>query len=342
MRVRKILLMVKIGILFILIFAALLFSIKAGLISYNQNPGKTTVIISENVTANEVAYLLKKKEVIKNSSVFSYYLSYTGNAEKIVSGEYIFNKNMDIRSVAKILGKGPVIKSRWITIPEGFTIQRIAEKIDRQGQLSGEEFVSSLSVLSNFDYGFLPKNDGSQTLEGYLFPETYRVWSNSSTKDFIEMMLRQFGKVYSELDWSIGKQKNLSAHQLLTIASLIERESKVPAERPVIASVIYNRLERDMPLQIDATVQYALPRWKKKLFIRDLQVDSPYNTYKHKGLPPGPICNPGKASIEAALKPANTNYLYYVLMDEQGNHAFSSTYDEFLRNKRAAKTRNGN
>lgn len=177
---------------------------------------------------------------------------------------------------------------------------------------------------------------GANRLEGFLFPETYDVFATSMEHDIINRLLGQFDAVYKDEYYNRATELGYDLNQIITIASLIERETRVDSERAIVASVIYNRLNMGMALQIDATVQYALGEQKDRLSYKDTEIDSPYNTYKVPGLPPGPICSPGEASIKAALYPENTQYVYYVLdakMD--GSHRFSKSYDEFLKNKNA-------
>jgi len=173
--------------------------------------------------------------------------------------------------------------------------------------------------------------DAGGNLEGFLFPKTYTVTGKTSARALVNMMLSQYRKETKGLDWARATARGISQYQTLIIASLIEKEARLPEERPVIASVIYNRLNAAMKLQIDATVQYALGKWKQALSYKDLEVDSPYNTYKIKGLPPAPICSPGYESIRAALYPATTNYLYYILTSPEGRHSFTNDYQQFLR-----------
>lgn len=188
--------------------------------------------------------------------------------------------------------------------------------------------------VSSFKFSFLPA--GLTTLEGYIFPKTYTFEKKTRPETIARRMLYQFQIETEALDWSILAQKNLTKHDIIIIASLIEEEAKVAEERPIIAAVIYNRLAKNMPLQIDATVQYALPERKAVLTYEDYKVDSPYNTYLRLGLPPGPITNPGLDSIKAALAPASVDYYYYVLTSPEGKHTFTRTYEEFLNAKKEA------
>lgn len=215
-----------------------------------------------------------------------------------------------------------------VVVPEGLTIKQTGDRVESQCKISAVDFTSATNE-GDYVYGFL--KDAGGNLEGFLFPKTYTVTGKTSARALVNMMLSQYRKETKGLDWARATARGMSQYQTLIIASLIEKEARLPEERPVIASVIYNRLNAAMKLQIDATVQYALGKWKQALSYKDLEVDSPYNTYKIKGLPPAPICSPGYESIRAALYPATTNYLYYILTSPEGRHSFTNDYQQFLR-----------
>ncbi len=299
---------------------------------------KVRVIISPGQSIDEIGKLLVEKKVIRNAIIFKLLVWYWGVDRKIDAGEYLFKEDMGYRRVTEILTKDPLKKVFKVTIPEGFTIEQIGNRLSSQTNIDGNEFktIASTGNKKIFNYSFLSSNPLG-TLEGYLFPATYYLVEGSSPREAVDLMLRQFGKEISSQDLEKIKAKGLNLHQLITIASMIEKEAKLPHERPIIAAVIYNRLQRKMRLEIDATVQYALGEWKSRLYERDTQVNSPYNTYIHFGLPPGPICSPGLASIKAALNPSKVNYLYYVLTDPKGSHTFTQTHKEFLKAKEKAK-----
>ncbi len=175
------------------------------------------------------------------------------------------------------------------------------------------------------------------SLEGYLFPKTYQVKEGATARDVIEMMLDQFDKEIAAVEVSGAKKKNLTLADLVTMASIIERETKVAKERRVVSSVIYNRLHQKMRLDMCSTIEYVIKEHKLRLTYEDLNVDSPYNTYRHAGLPPGPIASPGLASLKAAAVPADTQYLYYVLTGKDGSHTFARNSEEFARAKAKSK-----
>jgi len=225
----------------------------------------------------------------------------------------------------------PTGNSERVTIPEGYNTEQIIALLVQKGIGSKEEFTKVITE-DTFPYTFLngaPK--GSHRLEGYLFPNTYFIDIKTSPHAVIDLLLQQFAK---ELTPQVKKQlttMKLTVPQWVTVGSMVEKEAEKESDRPLIASVIMNRLKVNQPLQIDATIQFLLGTPKAKLYDKDLQIASPYNTYLHPGLPPGPIANPGHASMQAALYPAQTDFLYYVAKKD-GYHAFTKTYAEHLKN----------
>lgn len=229
--------------------------------------------------------------------------------------------------------KPPEPETFTVTVPEGLTIAQTANKVSGQtdGEIGAAQFEAATKE-GGYEYDFLEGSDGN--LEGFLFPKTYDVTDDESARDVVVTMLDQFGIETGSLEWGRAQAYGLTRYDILIIASLVEREAKVPEERPVIASVIYNRLKAGMKLQICATVHYALGDWSHELSYSDLEVESPYNTYIVSGLPPGPICNPGFESIRAALYPEQTEYLYYILTSTDGHHSFTDDYEQFERWKK--------
>lgn len=241
---------------------------------------------------------------------------------------------LESRSSKSVNPKGVV--SYKVVIPEGFTMKEVAKRVAKStgGRIDEDEFMDATRRFARQTgkYWFLA--DAKGNLEGFLFPKTYEFDSHTSAEEAVQVMVEQFAKETSSLDWSRANANGVSPYQAVIIASMVEKEAKLPEERPIIASVIYNRLKLGMNLQIDATIQYALKERKSALSRQDLEIDSPYNTYKFKGLPPTPIANPGLDSVRAALYPAQTDYLYYVLTSSEGRHSFTRDYDEFQRFKK--------
>lgn len=220
-----------------------------------------------------------------------------------------------------------------VTIPEGYSIEQIAEIIEDSGLCSENEFIEAVKDYQLPDY--IEVNDKRRyNLEGFLYPDTYLIEKGTSADNIINKMLERFNKAIHEIEKETGVEiKEKDIDKLITIASMIEKEACVDIDRPLISSVIYNRINKDMKLQLDATVLYALGEHVDVVLYKHLEVDSPYNTYKYPGLPVGPIASPGIKSIEAALLPADTDYLYYILQKD-GSHYFTDSYDDFLAKKK--------
>jgi len=299
--------------------------------------GRTvTVVVPEGASAAQVANLLASKGVVANAIMFRIRANSMGAADKLKPGEYRFVTGSGYEDVIKALAEGPQVQHVTFTIPEGWRIEAIAARVEAKFGIPASEFADLAETgAKDFNYPFL-KDNPTKSLEGYLFPKTYTLEASATASDIINVMLAQYEKEVASLDFSYAESKNLTHHEVLTIASLIEREASVDTDRPKVSSVIYNRLRIGMRLQLCSTVQFALRINDPKLSLEQLKVDSPYNTYENAGLPPGPICSPGLASIKAALKPADTTYLYFVLTHKDGRHSFATNYDDFLRLKAQA------
>lgn len=300
------------------------------------------VSIPQGSSSIQIADELKAKGLIKNSSIFTYYLKLKKQGSKFQAGEYAMKPGMTFVEMIDQLNKGDVVKEEMvrITIPEGYTIDQIAAKISEQSTWKKETFlqlVDDPAGFKNETTASIPDSKNvKHRLEGYIFPETYEFKKGSTEKEFVERSLDQLDKKLATLppDWKDKlKARNLSIHQMLTIASLIEREVVVDDERALVSGVIVNRLKMNMPLQIDATVQYLFDKSKDRLLEKDLQIQSPYNTYLNTGLPPGPIASPSLASIKAAIYPEETKYVFYVTKkDGTKGHLFAETFDEHKKN----------
>ncbi|AQS09252.1 putative aminodeoxychorismate lyase [Clostridium saccharobutylicum] len=220
-----------------------------------------------------------------------------------------------------------------LTIPEGYSIEDIAKTVEAKGLCSKKEF---LDAVKNYDVpDFVKKNDNKRyNLEGFLYPDTYLIANESDANYIISMMLNRFKQVMKQVENDTNSEiKDEDIEKIITVASMVEKEARVDSDRPLISSVIYNRLEKDMKLQVDAAVIYALGYHVDVVLNKHLEIDSPYNVYKYKGLPIGPIGNPGIQSIKAALLPGKTNYIYYILQKD-GSHYFTDNYDDFLNKKK--------
>lgn len=294
-----------------------------------KNGEKVHVVIERGEGLGAVAEKLREEGIIRSSLLLRLYAMVRRGDTLVLPGHYLFERGMRYGEVLDLLAQGPNYQVR-VTVPEGLTLRQTAEIYSSVLGFTAEDFLAECNSRLH-PTPFI--GDRDVTLEGFLFPKTYDLPPDATPGTVVETMLRQFEKEAAELDWGKAEKRGLTPYEVVIVASMIEKEAMLDDERPLVAAVIYNRLRLGMPLQIDATVQYALPRWKPRLSYQDLQVDSPYNTYRHKGLPPGPICSPGRSSLEAALDPASVDYLYYVATGD-GGHFFTSDYGEFLEAKK--------
>jgi peptidoglycan lytic transglycosylase G len=293
-----------------------------------QRPVAITIPVG--ATGTEVADLLKDNGVIRSTFGFRVEARFNGFQSGFDAGRYRLTTNMTARDALAVLAKGPVVKSVRATFPEGFTVAQMAGSVHKQLGLSEREFAKLANSGRYALPPFLPK--GTQTVEGFLFPETYDFLADVTNDGVINRLLEQFTKEAATLPWTKARALKVTPYQIVILASLIEREAKFDVDRPKVAAVIYNRLNKHMPLEIDATIVYALGKTKPRLTLDDLKIDSPYNTYIHGGLPPTPIASPGLASLQAALNPADVDFLYY-LTDSKGHGHFTASYSEFLQLK---------
>lgn len=310
--------------------------------------------IPQGTTSVGIARILEEHGLIRNALIFSYYLKMKNIGTGFQAGTYAMTPGTAIPDIIAKLNAGETVKEETIrvTVPEGYTAKQVVGLLAAEG-FDAEELAALMNDVEKFRAvpagmageetplraGGIPANEAyPYALEGYLFPETYELPKDETAFGAVARMVRELDRKLEQLpeDWEKQLEANgITFHEMMTIASLVEREVVADHERALVAGVIYNRLSINMPLQIDATVQYALDEPKERLFEKDLQVDSPYNTYRIAGLPPGPIASPGLASIEAALYPEPSEYLYYVTKkDGSGEHYFGKTYDEHLANIR--------
>lgn len=313
--------------------------------SYTQNLSadrelgdEVTVTIPEGASTKDIAKILKENGLIKSTMIFRLQSRYKDYDGEYVKGTYTLAKGMQYDKIMDMLTSNQAQNGTVkVTVPEGYTAKQIAELLEENGVVSADSFISEMNK-GTFNYEFLKNigTDKNYRLEGYLFPATYEFDKNMDAHKVIETFLNRFDIEYSNI--LKNAKSEYSSDQLVTIASIVESEIQVDSERPIAARVIYNRLSQGMKLQIDSTVQYALQSRKEEVTYNDLDVDSPYNTYKNTGLPPGPICCPGEASLNAAVNPDDNNYIYYVLKEKgSGEHIFTSSYDDFLAAKEAYK-----
>jgi UPF0755 protein len=295
-----------------------------------HRPERIFVDIPHGTSRWGVAGILRHDDAIRNRVAFLL-LSEWHFRRPLMAGEYLIDRSVTSHEVFWKISRGEIFV-HVVTVPEGWTSFDIANELDRQKICSREEFL----IVAHDTSAIADIAPHAQSLEGFLFPSTYQFTRHTTCGQIAEMMVKHFRSVWATLDPS-GSQKfpqGLTLSQVVTLASLVERETPNPQERPLVAGVFYNRLHLGYALQCDPTVQYALDlagRPEKQIQAADLRVDSPYNTYEHRGLPPGPIANPGEASLRAAFDPAPTDFLYFVANDD-GGHFFSKTLAEHNQN----------
>lgn len=296
---------------------------------------KKAVVIKNGTTSDQIVDMLFDQGLVKNKTALNIYLKVNKLGERLKAGKYDLDSNLSPAQIIDRIVRGEVKNDTVrVTIPEGYEVKDIAAVLEKAGLVDKYKFIET-AQNGEFDYEFL-KNlpDRPVRLEGYLFPDTYEFSKDAAPEQIIKKMLDRFDEVFDESMRKKAADMNLSIDKVVTMASIVEREAKASDERPVVAAVFYNRIKKKMRLESCATIQYALGERKERLFEKDLEIESPYNTYKNNGLPVGPIANPGKASLEAALNPADVDYLFFVLKDsESGTHAFSNNYDDFLKDK---------
>jgi len=270
---------------------------------------QVNVMVPKNSSTAYIAGQLENKGLVHSALAFRLYARYHEIDGKLKPGTYLLNPAMTLEEITGQLIKGPdeTIK---ITVPEGFTVAQVAELLDQMSIAEKEDFLRLTD--SEWNYPYLKDIKAKENrLEGYLFPDTYHVSPETSSEKLVQMMLDRFNTVIEEQNYiKQASDRNLTLHQAVIIASMVEREARVAGDRARIAGVIFNRLKIGMPLQLDATIQYVLETPKEVLLYKDLEVDSPYNTYKHPGLPPGPIACPGWPSLQAVIEPEDHDFFY--------------------------------
>lgn len=306
---------------------------------YRPTPGEpVSVEIPEGLTTAAIGELLAEEDVISSTLFFRVAARLRGLDGELEAGLYDLRRGMGAQAALDVLGRGTEARSVQLTVPEGFTVAQVASRVGERTHLTEEAFLAA-AAPDTVRPAILP--EGTDLLEGFLFPETYRVTLDADPADLVRRMVEEFEERTADLDWSVPEERGLTRYDALIIASLIEREAKVPEDRAKIAAVVYNRLERGMKLQIDITALYGTEH--KVPTRRDLERESPYNTYLIEGLPPTPIANPGLPAIRAALDPAPIDAIYYVVVDPSGRHAFTSSFEEFqrLKERRPEEVRGG-
>jgi len=296
--------------------------------------GQTVVLLRPGYSTRHIAAELKAAGVIRSQRAFILW-HYYHRGRTLKAGEYLFDKPANIIDIQKRLRRGDVY-FHTVVVPEGYTIFDVARAVEAAGLGSADDFLkvarSETSLVADID----PQ---AHSLEGYLFPETYQFSRMMSMQEMAAAMIRQFRLVAGQIGLTSSASPDAatpgySVHEVVTMASIVERETAVPEERPMVASVYYNRLEKRIALDADPSIIYAeqlAGTYQGALHHADMQFTSAYNTYRHAGLPPGPIANPGRSALEAAMHPAHSDY-YYFVADAQGHHRFAHTMEEHNKN----------
>lgn len=327
---------------FIVIIVAVVVIYQGALWAYNsayelmaKEPEEDRTIVNKFVeipkgsNTETIGNILKEEGLISNVVYFRILAKIKGLDATFQYGEYTFNTGMSEEEIMEILAtQGEKREVVSFTIPEGFSLEQIGDRLDARDIVLKSDFMSAVEN-GKYGYEFLDSiPDRNLKLQGYLFPATYEVYTDATAEDIVSTMLEKFDQVFKDEYYPVMEKNGMTLDQIITIASIIEKEVKVPEERPLVSGVIYNRLEINMNLQMCSTIMYVLDVPRDRVFYRDLEIESPYNTYKNAGLPLGPIANPGEASIIAALYPDDNNYLYFVLTDpEVGSHEFNVTLE---------------
>jgi UPF0755 protein len=299
----------------------------------SQSPQTVDFRIEQGESFSTIVHRLRERKIISNEPVFYLWARVSGAEKRIQWGLYRFELPLSPQQILKQIVGGKGIFHR-VTIPEGLTVKEIADLLAKMAIVDKDRFLAEannpelLAALGLKD----------KTLEGYLFPNTYQFTPSTPEKEIILAMAEQFRKVFEPLIDGPSKESNLTPHEILTLASIIEKETGIEGERPLVSAVFHNRLKLNMPLQSDPTVIYGIKDFNGNLTRKDLQQPSPYNTYRRSSLPPGPICNPGLSSIKAALQPAPVPYLYFVSKND-GTHLFSESLEGHNRAVKAYQPR---
>lgn len=303
----------------------------AGELTYKGPDEDVIFILPEDTPASEVSQRLEEMGIINSSRLFDLETFMMGRIRTYAAGTYHLNRSMSNTEVHLVLrgSANRVAPHEVITIPEGWTMADMAEYFEYREFFTAEEFIY-VATYGHFNFNFLlGKPERPNGLEGYLFPDTYQIPVNPSPGDIIVRMLRRFDEVFDADIQARAEEMGLSIDEVVIIASIIEGETRVASERPLVSQVIQNRLAIGMHLAMDSTIAYVMDVHRDRLLFVDLEIDSPYNTYMYPGLPIGPISNPGAASLRAAVNPSGDDYLFFTLYDiTTGAHFFSRTYAE--------------
>lgn len=301
------------------------------------DPAVLPFTIERGETAASVAAHLAEQGLIADPDLFRLYIRYHDVDARLEAGDFDLRRNMTMEEIAEALQHARM-EEITVTVVPGQRMEQIAEMLEGENVIKADAFLA-LARQGTFAYAVLADRPEGSTLEGYLFPDTYRLPAQASALDLVERMLENFDQRFTPAMRQAARDQGLTIHEAVTVASIVEREGVVAEEYPIIADVYLNRIEQGIPLQADPTFQYArgydpaTGQWWAPFQVEDVsKVSSPYNTFLNPGLPPGPICNPGLAALEAVANPADTDYLFFYAKGD-GTHAFARTYEEHLGNQ---------
>lgn len=297
------------------------------------DPALREFVVQPGMTTTAIARGLQEEKLIGSAWLFKLKSKWLGYDGRYQAGTFQLAPSMTLEEMMEALMDARRETVRF-TIPEGYTLDQTADALAEQGLVDRAEFMRLLEE-GDFDFRYISEaGEGAVRLEGFLFPDTYEVFADATEQEIIEKMLSRFEEIYLPEYEQRARELDRSLLEIITIASLVEEETRFPGERKLVAGVLYNRLEIGMKLGFDSTIQYLLGETKERVLYSDLEIDSPYNTYMYAGLPPGPISSPGRECILAALYPEDTDYLYFVLKAYGSiEHNFATTSQEFYRYK---------
>lgn len=329
----------KISIIILVIavfFGTLLYFYSRIYLSYGTNSEPKTVVIEKGDNALVVGEKLSKEDIVSGKYYLAFYLWRKGDLHGVVAGTYEFSPGLKIPEVARIITGGQVASTRIkLTFPEGWTNKDMAERLDANGY-SGNDFLALANDPTQElkdKFVFLRGIPKGKSLEGYLFPDTYYFAKDATSQEIIEKMLKNFSAKISQTMIDEISSQDKTLYDVITMASIVEGEVSSDDDRRVVAGLFWNRLEIGQALQSDATLEYVLKTKKFQHSLAETKIDSPYNTYQNKGLPPGPVCNPGLSAIAAAIHPQDTQYNYFLSDPKTGMTVFSRTFEEHVANK---------
>lgn len=309
----------------------------------SASPGTSTTPVEFTINpgegVREVSDKLKQRNLIVSEQAWTLYVVLTGRRSALLAGEYTLNQSMTGREIATILADGKVDANEVsVKILEGWTSKQIAAELDKKNVVASEDFLTAVAttdsrtILPDTYYAFLTDKPATANLEGFLFPDTYRFFEDTTASQVLKKFLDNFGQKFTTTMQAAAKANNRTTFEIVTMASILEAELRTDTDRAKASDLFWRRLDIGMALQSDATVNYITGKGRAQPSIADTQVDSPYNTYKYPGLPPGPIGNPGVSALRAAVNPSPNPYYYY-LNAPDGTTYFAETYEQHLANK---------